>query len=82
MSRTSAAFADETQAEDFDLMVQDLKGQVDAIAKSQAVIEFSLDGKIINANQNFLDTLGYTLAEIQGQHHAMFVNPAYRLRSE
>jgi len=56
----------------------DNKGQIDAINRSQAVIEFNLDGTIINANQNFLDTLGYSLAEIQGRHHSMFVDAAER----
>ena len=50
-------------------------GQVEAIGKSMAVIEFELDGTIITANQNFLQTMGYTLEEIQGQHHRMFVEP-------
>lgn len=54
----------------------DAKGQLDAIGKSQAVIEFNLDGTIIIANQNFLGALGYSLSEIQGQHHRMFVDPA------
>src|SRR3954452_19156309 len=49
-----------------------------AINKSQAVIEFKLDGTIVTANQNFLDALGYTLADIQGKHHSMFVSPAER----
>ena len=62
--------------------VQDLRGQVAAIGRSQAVIEFTLDGKIITANDNFLKVLGYTLAEIQGQHHGMFVEPAYRQSAE
>ena len=62
----------------------DNKGQIDAINRSQAVIEFNLDGTVISANQNFLNTLGYSLAEIQGKHHSMFVDaaeqnsPAYR----
>jgi methyl-accepting chemotaxis protein len=56
----------------------DLNGKVDAIGRSQAVIEFNLDGTIITANQNFLGTLGYTLDEIKGKHHSMFVEPAYR----
>jgi methyl-accepting chemotaxis protein len=60
------------------LQAADYAGQIDAIQKSQAVIEFKLDGTIITANENFLRTVGYTLAEIQGQHHAMFVEPAYR----
>ena len=51
-------------------------GQTDAIGKSMAVIEFELDGTIVRANQNFLDTLGYSLAEIQGKHHSMFIDPA------
>jgi methyl-accepting chemotaxis protein len=55
-----------------------LRGEVDAISKSQAVIEFGLDGKVLTANQNFLGLLGYTLAEIKGQHHRMFVEPSYR----
>ncbi|MEP0520431.1 MAG: PAS domain-containing methyl-accepting chemotaxis protein [Hyphomicrobiales bacterium] len=50
-------------------------GQLAAIDKSQAVISFNLDGTIIEANQNFLATLGYELEEIQGQHHRMFVDP-------
>jgi methyl-accepting chemotaxis protein len=52
--------------------------QVDAISKSQAVIEFNMDGTIITANQNFLNAMGYTLEEIQGKHHGMFVTPAMR----
>lgn len=56
----------------------DLVGKIEAIGKSQAVIEFNLDGTIITANQNFLNTLGYTLGEIQGKHHSMFVEPAYK----
>ena len=56
----------------------ELRAQVDAISKSQAVIEFRLDGTIVTANPNFLDALGYTLPEVQGKHHSMFVEPAYR----
>jgi len=52
--------------------------QVEAISKSQAVIEFNLDGTIVTANENFLKTLGYSLSEIQGKHHSMFVEPAIR----
>jgi methyl-accepting chemotaxis protein len=52
--------------------------QVEAISKSQAVIEFNLDGTIVTANENFLKTLGYSLSEIQGRHHSMFVEPAMR----
>jgi methyl-accepting chemotaxis protein len=56
----------------------DYEGQIAAIHKSQAVIEFNLDGTIITANDNFLRTLGYRLDEIQGKHHSMFVEPAHR----
>ncbi len=54
------------------------QGQIAAINKSQAVIEFEMDGTIVTANQNFLDALGYKLEEIQGKHHSMFVDPALR----
>ncbi|MCA9037757.1 MAG: PAS domain S-box protein, partial [Planctomycetaceae bacterium] len=51
--------------------------QLAAIDKSQAVIEFSMDGKILRANDNFLKTVGYTLDEIRGKHHSMFVPADY-----
>ena len=56
----------------------DLEGQIVAIGKSQAVIEFNMDGTIIRANDNFLKTLGYELAEVQGKHHRMFVEQIER----
>ena len=61
----------------------DYHSQIDAIGKSQAVIEFELDGTIITANQNFLSAMGYALSEVQGRHHRLFVHrehansPAY-----
>jgi methyl-accepting chemotaxis protein len=57
--------------------LQDLRGQIAAINKSNAVIEFGLDGTVLTANDNFLKTLGYSLDEIRGKHHSMFVDPAY-----
>ncbi|WP_456776875.1 methyl-accepting chemotaxis protein [Bradyrhizobium sp. USDA 4369] len=60
----------------------DFAGQIDAINKAQAVIQFTLDGKILDANDNFLNTLGYSLAEIKGQHHSIFVDVAYRSSTE
>jgi methyl-accepting chemotaxis protein len=54
----------------------DYEGQLQAIEKSQAVIQFSLDGTILTANQNFLDAMGYRLDEIQGRHHSLFIEPA------
>jgi len=56
----------------------ELEGQVAAINRSQAVIHFELDGTIIHANKNFLDVLGYSLDEIKGKHHSMFVDPTAR----
>jgi methyl-accepting chemotaxis protein len=46
----------------------------EAIGKSQAVIEFNLDGTIVTANENFLRTMGYALEEIRGKHHSIFVD--------
>ena len=60
------------------LISADYSGQIAAISKSQAVIEFNMDGTIITANDNFLSALGYTLSEIQGQHHSLFVEPAHK----
>jgi methyl-accepting chemotaxis protein len=56
----------------------DFAGQIAAIDKSQAVIEFAMDGTVRTANANFLKALGYTLHDIQGRHHSMFVDPAER----
>src|SRR6266568_3663131 len=53
-----------------------------ALNKSQAIIEFKLDGTIITANENFLSALGYKLEDIKGRHHSMFVEPAYRDSAE
>ncbi|MCP4564458.1 MAG: PAS domain S-box protein [Bosea sp.] len=52
------------------------EGQLAAISKSQAVIEFDLAGKILTANENFLRTVGYSLDEIRGRHHSIFVEPS------
>ena len=60
----------------------DYQGQIAAIKKAQAVIEFHMDGSIITANDNFLKTLGYTLDEIKGKHHSMFVDEDYRRSAE
>lgn len=63
----------------------DHAGQLAAIGKAQAVIEFNLDGTIITANENFLNTVGYGLDEIVGKHHSLFVksdeatSPGYKL---
>ena len=54
------------------------QGQLDALTRSQAIIEFDLHGNILVANDNFLNTLGYTLEEVQGKHHSIFVDNKYR----
>ena len=59
-------------------------GILKALDRSQAVIEFTLEGKILHANKNFLDVTGYSLSEIIGRHHSIFVDrkeassPAYK----
>ncbi|NRD75708.1 PAS domain-containing protein [Shewanella sp. VB17] len=60
----------------------DYLGQIDAIGKSQAVIEFNMDGTIIQANDNFLNAMGYRLDEIKGKHHSMFVETAFKASTE
>ncbi|MGJ5203260.1 methyl-accepting chemotaxis protein [Bradyrhizobium sp. HKCCYLR20261] len=56
--------------------------QLAAIDRSQAMIMFALDGTILDANDNFLTSMGYSLAEIKGHHHSMFVEPAHRQSAE
>jgi len=53
-------------------------GMLAALDKGQAIIEFTMDGKVTHANENFLNTLGYSIGEIRGQHHSMFVEPSFR----
>ncbi|MDQ2821862.1 MAG: PAS domain-containing protein [Pseudomonadota bacterium] len=55
----------------------DAQGKIDAIHRVQAVIEFDLEGRVLNANDNFLETFGYGLGEIVGQHHRMFCETQY-----
>jgi methyl-accepting chemotaxis protein len=64
-------FASDITAEK--LRAANYAGQIEAIGKSQAVIEFGMDGHVLTANQNFLGALGYSLAEIQGKHHSLFM---------
>jgi methyl-accepting chemotaxis protein len=56
----------------------DALGQIAAISKAQAVIEFDLDGTIRDVNDNFIRLMGYRLEELRGKHHSMFVEPAER----
>ena len=60
------------------LLAADCMGQISSISKSQAIIEFGVDGTIRTANDNFLRTMGYTLDEIQGKHHSIFIEKTDR----
>ena len=60
----------------------DYKGKIDAISKSQGVIEFNMDGTVITANENFLNVLGYTLDEAIGVHHREFCEKSYAQSNE
>jgi len=56
------------------MRVADMEGRLAAIDKAQAVISFSLDGTILEANDNFLATMGYERDDVVGRHHCMFVD--------
>ena len=62
--------------------LRDSTGQLEAINKSQAVIEFQMDGTVMHANENFLKALGYTMDEIRGKHHSLFVSPEVTTTAE
>ncbi|MFE9082807.1 methyl-accepting chemotaxis protein [Brevundimonas sp. NPDC003935] len=63
------------QKRDVEQKLHDLDSKMAAIGRSQAVIEFDLDGRILDANDNLLTTMGYSLDEIRGQHHRTFMDP-------
>ena len=52
-------------------------GKISALSRAQAIIEFTPDGKILTANENFLEAMGYRLEEIVGRHHSMFCEPEF-----
>lgn len=52
-------------------------GIVQSLKSSQAMIEFNMDGTIVNANAAFCQTMGYSLDEIKGKHHSMFATPDF-----
>ena len=60
------------------LKVREAQAKLAALDRVQGLIEFDLDGRILSANGNFLDAVGYTLPEVVGQHHSLFVDPEYR----
>lgn len=55
----------------------DMAGKVEAAVRSQAVIEFDMNGIVLDANENFLNAMGYDILEVRGRHHRMFVTPDY-----
>ena len=61
---------------------RELRAKLHALDKSQAIIEFDLHGNILHANGNFLSTLGYQDYEVEGKHHSMFVDQAYKASNE
>ncbi len=63
------------------LQQAEFEGKVQAIDRSQAVIEFDLDGTVLTANENFLGIFGYDLEEIVGKHHRIFCEPVYAASS-
>ena len=82
VAEPDAESAEEMDAASLQLQQMDFEGQIQAVNKAQAVIEFNLDGTIIKANDNFLNVVGYTLEEVQGQHHRMFVEESFRTSVE
>lgn len=58
----------------FSFFSRDRASKLQAIDKSQAIIEFSMDGRILTANKNFLNAMGYQLGDIKGKHHSIFVS--------
>ncbi|NNH85997.1 PAS domain-containing methyl-accepting chemotaxis protein [Rhizobium laguerreae] len=60
----------------------DYQGQMAAISRVQGIIEFTMEGEIVTANDNFLKTLGYRLDEIKGRNHSMLVDPGYAQSQE
>ena len=64
------------------LKAAEADGQIAAINRAQAVIHFDLKGMVLDANENFLQAMGYRLDEVRGQHHSMFVEASYRNSQE
>ncbi|MFB4375750.1 PAS domain-containing methyl-accepting chemotaxis protein [Agrobacterium tumefaciens] len=71
-----------TDITDRKLKAAEDSGKIDALSRAQAIIEFSPNGEVLTANENFLAALGYSLAEVQGRHHSMFCEPAYTQSSQ
>jgi len=72
----------ETDGDEASIKAMEDAEKVIAIDKAQAIIEFNMDGTIITANDNFLQTVGYRLDEVQGKHHSIFVEPEFKASAE
>lgn len=79
---TVVEWQDVTEKRALDEKLVNSQGQIDALNRSQASIEFDPTGNIITANDNFLNALGYTLEEIQEKHHSMFIDSEYAASTE
>ena len=67
---------------DLQLEWQEMRALNAALHRVQAVIEFDLKGRVLDANDHFLALLGYTLEQVRGQHHRLFCEPAYAASAE
>ncbi|HER27668.1 MAG TPA: PAS domain S-box protein, partial [Rhodospirillales bacterium] len=56
---------------------EDANSILESIGNSQGLIQFEMDGTIIEANENFLSIMGYTASEIEGKHHSMFADAEF-----
>ena len=74
-AKTAAPAQGKEQASSVEM--EAMRSQLEALNRSQAIIEFELDGTVLTANENFLSVMGYSLREIQGEHHQMFCDDAY-----
>jgi methyl-accepting chemotaxis protein len=61
---------------------EDAAQVLDAIGRSQALIQFDLDGRVLSANENFLGAMGYQAEEVIGRHHSLFMDPAEAARPD
>ena len=67
-----------TEKKALELQTADMLAQMEALGRTNMVIQFNVDGSVITANDNFLSAMGYTIDEIRGRHHSMFCDEQYR----
>lgn len=79
---TVVEWQDVTEQRKVEEQLIDSKGQVEALNRSQASIQFDLNGNIITANENFLNVMKYSLDEVKGKHHSIFIDPEYSKTAE